>query len=141
MQVYTEVLPGTKSSANNALQWTPGEVAGAGLLVVHTARASVCYRVTEFATDWGRGFHLAKDGTPGSDTTSESYDVLCTADPRGRRCDCKGFTFGRGKPASTSPRPSPSSKTSGSEPTHRPGAYPSGRFPSPQEENGHVEDE
>jgi hypothetical protein len=111
MTTFTEVLPATKSSENNAMQWTPGEVPGTGTLVVHTQRASVCYRVTEFATDWGRGFHLTKDGTPGSDAASESYDVLVCRDPlpdcgpaaggshrEGHRCDCKGFTFGRGKP-------------------------------------------
>lgn len=98
MTTYTEVLPKTKSSPHNGILWTPGEVPGTGLLVVHTARASVSYRVTEFATDWGRGFHMAKDGTPGSDAQSEAYDVLVCSDPRGHRCDCKGFTFGHGKP-------------------------------------------
>ncbi len=97
MEVYTEVLPATKSSEHNAMRWTPDAVPGRGTLVVDTARASCCYRVTEFATDWGRGFRLVKDGTAGTDATSESYDVLVCRDPRGHRCDCKGFTYGRGK--------------------------------------------
>lgn len=93
----TEVLPATKSSDHNALSWTAGERKGTGSLTVHTARASCCYTVTEFDTDWGRGFHLAKL-TPGSDAESEAYDVLVCRDPRQSRCDCKGFTYGRGKP-------------------------------------------
>jgi hypothetical protein len=95
---FTEVLPATKSSQHNALNWTPDAMPGRGVLVVHTARASVCYRVVEFATDWGRGFRLVKDGTPGTDAESEAYDVLVCHDPRQHRCDCKGFTYGRGKP-------------------------------------------
>ena len=98
MTTYTEVLPATKSSEHNAMQFTPGEAPGCGLLVVHTARASVTYRVTEFATDWGRAFHFTKDGTPGTDAQSEAYDVLVCRDPRGHRCDCKGFSYGHGRP-------------------------------------------
>jgi hypothetical protein len=98
MATLTEVLPATKSSEHNAMNWTPGEVPGRGSLTVHTARASCCYRVTEFGTDWGRAFRLVKDGTAGADATSESYDVLVCRDPRGHRCDCKGFIYGRGKP-------------------------------------------
>jgi len=79
------------------MNWTPSATPGQGVLTVHTARASCTYAVTEFGTDWGRGFRLAKDGTPGTDATSEAYDVLVCRDPRGHRCDCKGFTFGHGK--------------------------------------------
>ena len=55
MSTQTEVLPATKSSEHNALNWTPGPAAGTGALVVHTARASCCYRVVEFKTDGGAG--------------------------------------------------------------------------------------
>ena len=96
---FTEVLEATKSSAHNALNWTPGATAGAGSLTVHTARASVTYRVTPIPTRWaGKAFRLVKDGTAGTDAESDAYDVFCAADGRRHECGCKGFIYGRGKP-------------------------------------------
>ena len=99
MSTYTEVLPATKSSPANALNWTAGHTPGTGTLTVHTARASVTYRVAPIATEWaGKAFRLVKDGTAGTDAESDAYDVFCAADGRRHECGCKGFVYGRGKP-------------------------------------------
>lgn len=97
MTSFTEVLPVRKSSKHSAIEWRPtgGDFdAVAGVLTVHTDRASVAYTVTEFPTDWrGRGLHLRKL-TTGTDPTSESYSVFCAASgPAADVCDCKGFTY------------------------------------------------
>src|SRR5262245_1787565 len=58
---FFEVLPATKSSAHNAINWQPGDRPGCGLLVIGTKRAHVSYHVTEFPTRWdGRAFRLKK---------------------------------------------------------------------------------
>src|SRR5690348_10066874 len=91
-----EVLPAQKSSGHNALTWTPS-LPGEGTLVVDTARARTLYAVREIETAWaGRAFRLdvIRGGT---DPESESYDLFAAADPRLDHCDCKGFSFGRGK--------------------------------------------
>lgn len=92
MPAFTEVLPARKSSKRSAITWepVPGDGQAAGVLVIHTDRASATYHVAEFATDWaGRGFHFAKL-TDGTDPTAESYGVFCGANGA-RLCDCKGF--------------------------------------------------
>jgi SWIM zinc finger len=96
---FTETLPATRSSKHSALNWTPATDDGppAGLLAIHTDRASATYEVTEFPTGWdGRGFHLAKLAG-GTDAEGESYDVFCARNGQDRQCSCKGFAFGRGK--------------------------------------------
>jgi uncharacterized protein (TIGR03000 family) len=94
MKTFTELLPTTKPGQHNTLTWTPGEAPGSGLLVVHTARSSCSYRVTEFERDFGCKFELAKDGMPGADATSAGCNLLvCRA---GHCCTCKGFQFGKG---------------------------------------------
>ena len=94
-----EVLPATKSSSHNSLTWTPNdEIPGEGVLVVDTVRSRTLYAVREFKTLWaGRAFKLdvIRGGT---DPESERYDVLVARDGRGHLCDCKGFSYGRGKP-------------------------------------------
>jgi hypothetical protein len=98
MSTYTEVLPAQKSSPHNAINWTPAEQAGCGTLVVHTARASVAYAVTEFGTAWeGRAFHLVKEGR-GTDPESSAYDVFIHRGGQDHQCSCAGFAYGRGKP-------------------------------------------
>jgi hypothetical protein len=97
MPTFTEILPERKSSKHSALNWTPaGDDFGplAGVLTVHTDRATVKYAVAEFPTPWpGRAFHLAKV-TAGTDPESESYSVFCSHHgPAGDSCDCRGFTF------------------------------------------------
>lgn len=92
---FTEVLPARKSSKRSALNWAPVTDNAfshvAGVLVIHTDRASVGYTVSEFPTGWtGRGFVLAKV-TTGTDPESESYSVFCNpARPAAVSCDCKG---------------------------------------------------
>jgi hypothetical protein len=94
---FTEVLESTKSSKNSAMTWTPGKIAGCGVLVVHMQRVSTTYTVNEFRTDWtGRGFRLEKvEG--GSDKEETAYNVFCSRDGS-HVCDCKGFYYGKGKP-------------------------------------------
>ena len=94
MQVYTELLPETKSSRRSAINWTPSadEFAPvAGELVIHTDRASATYRVTEFTTGWdGRGFVLVKLAG-GTDPAEEAYSVFCGRNRQDVECSCKGF--------------------------------------------------
>lgn len=98
MPTFTEVLPARKSSKHSALNWTPTADGAfsrvAGVVAIHTDRASASYAVSEFACDWpGRSFHLAKLAT-GTDPESEAYSVFCAArGPAADLCDCKGFTF------------------------------------------------
>ncbi|QJW93116.1 hypothetical protein [Frigoriglobus tundricola] len=93
---FTGVLPARKSSKHSAIQWRPvtDDTHVAGVLTIHTDRASVAYTVSEFPTDWpGRGFLLAKE-TAGTEPESERYSVFCAAaGPWGDTCDCKGFTY------------------------------------------------
>jgi hypothetical protein len=91
MPTFIEILPAQKSSPRNALQWTPGDVKGTGIMVVETARSTTRYAVTEFPTDWdGRAFHLAKL-TPGTDKEADSYNVFCARNQQDHNCDCRGF--------------------------------------------------
>lgn len=100
METMTEILPVRKASKKSAMQWTPATEAQsenstfAGVLVIHTDRASVTYAVSEFPCDWpGRGFHLAKQ-TSGTDPESESYSVFCAkSGPAGDQCECRGWVF------------------------------------------------
>lgn len=96
MTTYTDVLPARKSSKHSAINWTPaeGDTQVAGVLVIHTDRASVTYEVSEFATGWrGRGFVLRKVAG-GTDGEHEAYDVFCSADgPEADSCCCKGATY------------------------------------------------
>lgn len=96
--VFTELLPPTKSSRHNGILYTPDPGhAARGTLVVHTARASVTYLVTEFPTPWdGRAFHLAKV-TPGTDPESDAEDVFVGRNGADRQCSCKGFAYGKGR--------------------------------------------
>jgi hypothetical protein len=100
MTTFTEVLPERKASKHSAINWTPAEgndfAPLAGVLVIHTDRASVTYGVAEFPTDFaGRGCTLAKV-TTGTDPESESYSVFCGRSPfTGDQCCCKGFTYNR----------------------------------------------
>ena len=96
MEVYTEVLPARKSSKKSAINWRPvaGDTFLAGVLTIHTDRASVAYTVSEFSTGWaGRGFTFAKL-TEGTDAEAESYSVFCATErPAADTCDCKGFSY------------------------------------------------
>ena len=98
MNTFTEVLPQRKSSKHSALNWAPNESGDftpvAGVLTVHTDRATVKYAVAEHPCDLpGRGFVLAKM-TDGTDPESESYSVFCGRSPFvGDNCCCKGWTY------------------------------------------------
>lgn len=94
MNTLTEILPVRKASRHSAIQWrpTPGDFEPvAGVLTIHTDRASVAYKITEFSTGWtGRGFTLTKL-TEGTDSETESYSVYCNpARPAAASCCCKG---------------------------------------------------
>jgi hypothetical protein len=95
MNTFTEILPERKSSRRSCLKWQPtaGDTQVAGVLTIHTDRASVAYTVSEFTTGWtGRGFVFAKL-TPGTDTTEASYSVFCQPRrPAATSCDCKGHS-------------------------------------------------
>jgi SWIM zinc finger len=93
----TEALPATKTEPNAGIDWTPTGT-GTGLLVIKQKRLYVTYTVTEFPTAWdGRAFHFEKF-TEGSDRDSEAYDVFCSRNGQDQQCQCKGFTYGRGRP-------------------------------------------
>jgi hypothetical protein len=93
MPTFTEILPATKTSKHNGIEWTPESIGSAsGLLVIrqHGKGKDGAYRVTERPCDWaGRAFHFEKIGG-GTDPDATSYDVLIGQ--HDRRCDCKGFT-------------------------------------------------
>ncbi|WP_439625956.1 SWIM zinc finger family protein [Gemmata sp.] len=94
---FTELLPPTKSAPRSGLRWTPTGP-GCGLLVIERPRAVATYAVAEFQTPWeGRAFHLVCLGGQ-SDAGAESYDVFAARNGQDHRCDCKGFSYGRGKP-------------------------------------------
>jgi hypothetical protein len=95
---FIEILPATRSSPHNGITWVPVGEPGTGTLTVDTARSRVVYAVAEFPTTWhGRAFRLTKLG-PGTDPESDCYHVFVSPDPRVCRRDCRGFTFGRGRP-------------------------------------------
>lgn len=80
MPTFTEVLPGSKTSPNRAMKWTPA-CAGVGTLELTDKRSHVRYAVA--AQPFG-GVRMTKaDG--------ETYVVTAGT------CDCAGYTFGRGK--------------------------------------------
>lgn len=71
------------------MHWTPGLIPGCGVLVIESRRDSTTYAVVELPTDrGGRSLRLEKVG---GDPSAEVYAVLCSADGRGSRCDCRGF--------------------------------------------------
>ncbi len=93
-----EVLPAQKSSPHNSITWTPAELPGEGTLVIDTKRARTLYGVREIQTAWeGRGFQLEVI-RGGTDAESERYDVFVGHNSQDCHCDCKGFTYGRGRP-------------------------------------------
>jgi hypothetical protein len=95
---FTEVLPERKASKHSAMEWTPndsGEFAPvAGVLVVHTERATVKYAVAELPSHGaGRVFGLAKL-TEGTDAESEAYTVFCSKRSQDAdACTCKGWSY------------------------------------------------
>lgn len=95
---YTEIIPATKTSANNGIRWTPSERPNEGEIIIDMGRTRAVYHLTEMQTAWeGRAFRLdiVRGGT---DPESESYNVFAAANPQDRQCDCKGFSYGRGRP-------------------------------------------
>ena len=93
MQVYTELLPATKSEKHGALTWEPATDNAmspvAGVLTLTGKRCHCRYQVEGFPADHGRGFMLFKLDA-GSDKTEERY--ACLIGPHGRNlCECRGF--------------------------------------------------
>jgi hypothetical protein len=94
MQVYTDLLPATKSDPKGAgIDFAPAAEGSGGLLVVKQKRVYTTYAVSEFPTGWdGRAFALTKL-TEGSDPTEERYFCFLARNGQDRRCDCKGFSY------------------------------------------------
>ena len=90
---FTELLPATKSSRHNGINWTPTDGPSTGILTVHTGRSTTIYKASEFQTEWdGRAFNLVKL-TPGTDKEETVYNVFCHRGQQDNRCECKGFEF------------------------------------------------
>jgi hypothetical protein len=95
-------MPASVANTADLIRFTPGG-SGKGLLYIDTPKSRVrtdtaCYLVDEFPCDWrGRSFHLKAAGGQ-SDKTADGYDVFLCASGLEDRCDCKGFTYSRGKP-------------------------------------------
>ena len=95
---FTELLPQTKSSRHNGINWTPSTTGQGGLLEITMGRKSVSYLVVEMSIQWdGRAFLLAKT-TKGTDPESDSYAVYCGRNQQDHSCSCKGHIYGNGKP-------------------------------------------
>jgi len=95
---WIELLPATLTSKHNGITWTPTAVPACGLLTIGMGRVRVTYRLNEFSTTWdGRAFRFVKT-TEGTDKESDTYEVFIARSGRGHVCDCKGFSFGKGKP-------------------------------------------
>jgi hypothetical protein len=94
MQVYTEILPETKSSKHTGIRWTPsGTTPAAGLLVIQSKRTHCEYLVVETPGRYPvRSFLFAKsDATPGSDGAESSYTVSVGVAGSPCSCTCRGF--------------------------------------------------
>src|SRR4051812_14722460 len=94
MQVYTELLPATKSEKHGALTWEPATDNAtspvAGVLTLPGKRNHCRYRVSEYPADMpGRAFLLAKID-PGTDRTEGRYACLIGASGA-QLCECRGF--------------------------------------------------
>jgi hypothetical protein len=98
---YSEMLPETKSEKRWGVKFHKSDDAHSpvcGRVVIEAPGKWCEYRLTEFPTGWdGRGFRLDKLAA-GTDPESENYDVFVGRNRQDVRCDCKGFTYGRGKP-------------------------------------------
>jgi hypothetical protein len=64
------------------------------VVTIATARTAAEYKVTPFATSWGRGFTLQKIGGK----KPESYDVLIGVRGEPDCCDCGAATFSAHRP-------------------------------------------
>lgn len=108
MQVYIDRLPDTKSEKGRGFTFykfdtdhSDGFTHTVGTLTIESPGHRIEYLVDEFPTGWdGRGFHLAKLCGAIGDTSPHdtAYDVFVCRNGQDCRCDCKGFTYGRGKP-------------------------------------------
>ena len=88
----TELLPPTTTHSHRALTWTPATV-GVGTLTVTDTRTHVRYGVCELPV--GRGFSgRAVKLTKGD---GEVYCVRVGERAGDHSCDCKGFSYGKGK--------------------------------------------
>jgi hypothetical protein len=86
MEVYTEILPATKSQKHRAYTWEPvaaGDTPLAGVLTLTDSRTHTRYAVSEFPADHGRGFVLRKSGGAGH------YSCLVAAHTG--LCECRGY--------------------------------------------------
>ncbi|WP_439627610.1 SWIM zinc finger family protein [Gemmata sp.] len=99
MQVYTELLPPTKSAPRSGIRWTPVGP-GTGLLIIEKPRVMATYAVREFQTPWpGRAFRFdCRGGQTDAEGAADGYDVFVPHRGTEWRCDCKGFSYGKGRP-------------------------------------------
>jgi predicted nucleic acid-binding Zn finger protein len=90
---FTEVLEPTATHKNRALTWMPAAT-GVGVLTVTDSRIHVRYGVCELPV--GKGF--SGRAVKLSKADGEVYCVRVGERAGDDHCDCKGFSYGRGKP-------------------------------------------
>lgn len=94
MRELIETLPDSKTNRNSVLHWTPILSDGhtVGLVRLLVGKDDCTYSVSEFGTDWGRGFLMKKvDPESGTDKGEEGYHILCGKGEEQDQCSCKGF--------------------------------------------------
>jgi hypothetical protein len=93
LDTATGTLPARGDAPPVDYSWTPGLLAGCGVLTLSATkpkRFAVTYAVVELPTDRGRAFRLEKiPGAHGDDAEALNYDVTC--DGPYSACECKGF--------------------------------------------------
>lgn len=99
MPVYTDLLPPTKSAPKAGYRWSPTGP-GRGLLIIESPGRMATYAAGEFPCQWdGRAFHLScVGGQTDPEGAADGYNVFVARGGHGHRCDCRGFSYGRGKP-------------------------------------------
>ncbi len=95
MSTFTDLLPATKSESQAAIDWTPADQPGSGLLLIKTRRDYCEYRVSELRTEWdGRAFRLDKITlASGTDPDESAYHVFVCKNAADRMCECRGHVF------------------------------------------------
>ena len=122
MSTFTDLLPATKSESQAAIDWTPADQPGAGLLLIKTKRSYCEYRVSELQTQWdGRAFRLDKIALASSTDPDENAYHVFVCKNLVTDCVSAAGTSSTVAIVSTSPRFSRSLQTTGCEPIPRAG--------------------
>jgi hypothetical protein len=107
MQVFIDKLEPSKTEPNRGFtlyRFQPDPMAdyshAVGSLVIESPGHRVEYLTSEFPCPSGRGFLLEKCGGSIGDRNPHdtSYEVEIGRFPGERRCSCKGFAYGKGRP-------------------------------------------